>query len=156
MLWSSRFVAQPSAEEVVALLRSVHEITAETQGEPINKSIPSSSIVFAGPDDSNLGGCFSAANLTWSVSAKCPEPTHDISILFGRYRGFFLFRRASAKVCFSHKTSRSWPLRANKINSAIRPAVPGAGQEAEIDLSPQVTDGPCPSHTARRHSDRRR
>ena len=70
MRWSSRFVAQPSAEEVVALLRSVHEITAKTQGEPINKSIPSSSIVFAGPDDSNLGGCFSAANLAWSLGAK--------------------------------------------------------------------------------------
>ena len=33
MRWSSRFVAQPSAEEVVALLRSVHKITAETQGK---------------------------------------------------------------------------------------------------------------------------
>ena len=75
MRWSSRFVAQPSAEEVVALLRSVHEITAETQGEPINKSILCSSIVFAGPEDSNLGGCFSAANLTWSLGAKCPKLT---------------------------------------------------------------------------------
>ena len=65
-------MAQPSAEEVVALLRSVHEITAETQSEPINESIPSSSMVFAGQDDSNLDGCFSAANLTWSVSAICP------------------------------------------------------------------------------------
>lgn len=52
------------------MLRNVHE----TQREPINKSIPSSSIVFAGPDDSNLGGCFSAANLPWSLSARCPLP----------------------------------------------------------------------------------
>ena len=72
MLWSSRFVAQPNAEEVVALLRSVNEITAETQVEPINESISSSSKVFAGPRDSNMDDYFSAANLTWLLSARCP------------------------------------------------------------------------------------
>ena len=53
-------------------------------------------------------------------------------------------------------TGRSWPTRASEISSAIRSAVPGAGQEAEIDLSPQVADEPYPSRSARRHSDRRR
>lgn len=83
MRWSSRFAAQPSAEEVVALLRSVHEITAETQGEPINESIVSSSIVFAGLGDPNLSGCFSAANLRGPLSASCPELPDDVCLSNG-------------------------------------------------------------------------
>ncbi len=107
MRWSSRFVAQPSAEEVVALLRSVHEITAETQREPTHKSIPSSSIVFAGPDDSNPGGCFSALNLTWSLSAMCPLRPHDESMGNERYRERELVWRLGARVRFTPKTRRS-------------------------------------------------
>ena len=124
MRWSSRFVAQPSAEEVIALLRSVHEITAETQGEPINKSIPSSSIVFAGPDDSNLGGCFSAANLTWSLGAKCPLRPNDFFMGNDGYRGCVLFRRQFTWFCSTPETGQSQFSNPRNIDTRLKVCLP--------------------------------